>query len=271
MNRYQLVAIDNETKDEYIIKLNNDNKGNKASLGFIDRGTSLFKNEFQLANYLYKKGKIPTLNVTFKILYRQDGNKYLNVIYDNNYIANLSKRVDNKIKYDDDFVYFVLRLLLAKLGDKEFYDYLYKQNKKNQRAKYNGNFVNNRILDNIVDYYNGYIVPNDIDANTAEIQYSLLKEFTQYKQLRTLFSFIESYDAMKAMVKEEVCIDQMSLLEEQQYFIEEDYEPTNHITVRPELFDKVYDLYQKGGMEAVYSVFDFDDIYDESGPVLVLK
>lgn len=266
--RYKLIAIDNITKDEYVIELTNDNKDNRATLGFIDHGTSLFKNEIQLVNYLYKKGKIPTLNVTFKILYKQNGNKYLDVIYNDLYIANLTTRVDNKVRYDDDFVYFVVRLLLSKLGDRNFYDYLYKQNRKNQRSKYNGNFVNNKILDNIVDYYNGYIVPNEIDANTAEIQYSLLKEFTQYKQLRTLFSFIKDYDALKMNEDMEIINDfeQISLDE-----LEFDTEDTNFITVKEELYEKIYYLYQKGGMEAVYSVFDFDDIYDKDGQVLVLK
>lgn len=272
MNRYQLIAIDNVTKMEYIVELKNGNKNKKGSLGLIDRGTTRFKNNYQLASYLYKNGKIPTINVTFKILYKQEGNKYLDVIYADNHIYNISRRVDNKVRYDDDFVYFVLRLLLAKLGDSEFYDYIYKQNKKNQRAKYNGNFVDNKILDNIVDYYNGYIVPNEIDANTADIQYSLLKEFKQYKQLRTLFLFIKNYDAIKNIDREkEFEVIQMNILEEEQSSIEEDYEITNYITVKSELYNKIYNLYQKGGMEAVYSVFDLDDIYDESGPILVLK
>ena len=159
-------------------------------------------------------------------------------------------------------------MLLSKLGDRNFYDYLYKQNRKNQRSKYNGNFVNNKILDNIVDYYNGYIVPNEIDANTAEIQYSLLKEFTQYKQLRTLFLFIKDYDVLKMNEDMEIINDfeQISLDE-----LEFDTEDTNFITVKEELYEKIYYLYQKGGMEAVYSVFDFDDIYDKDGQVLVLK
>lgn len=272
MNRYQLIAIDKVTKVEYVVELDNDNKQNKGSLGLIDRGTSRFENEFKLATYLYKKGKIPTLNVTFKILYKQKGNKYLDVIYNDLHIYNISRRVDNKVKYNDDFVYFVLRSLLAKLGDPEFYNYIYKQNKKNQRAKYNGNFVDNKILDNIVDYYNGYIVPRKIDANTADIQHSLLKEFRQYKQLRTLFSFIKDYDEIKDIdIEKEFEVIQMNILEEEQSNIEEDCESINCINVRSDLYNKIYDLYKKGGMEAVYSVFDLDDIYDESGPVLVLK
>ena len=37
--------------------------------------------------------------------------EYEDIIYDDNHIYNISRRVDNKVRYDDDFVYFVLRLL----------------------------------------------------------------------------------------------------------------------------------------------------------------
>ena len=67
--RYQLVAVDNVTRQRYVIELRNSNVNDKGSLGFIDRGVSLFKDELQLSMYLYNKGKIPTLNVSYTIIY----------------------------------------------------------------------------------------------------------------------------------------------------------------------------------------------------------
>lgn len=263
--RYQLIAIDNLTKERYIIELRNDNKSSKGSLGFIDRGVSLFKNELELAGYLYKKGKLPTLNVTFTIMYKQKGEKYLPLIFQDNHINNIAKKVDNKINYDDDFVYYVVRLLLAKLSDENFYDYIRRENKKNQRAIHNGNYVNNKILDDIIEYYYSYIVPNNIDANSALIQYSLLNEFTQYKQLRTLYYLMKSYD-MQHKSTTELEEDRTILLEEYLNFLPD--ETDFGLGIKEKKYELVKSLYNHGGMDEVYSNYDLDDIYDADGPKL---
>lgn len=263
--RYQLIAIDNLTKERYIIELRNDNKVNKGSLGFIDRGVSLFKNELELASYLYRKGKLPTLNVTFTIMYKQKGEKYLPLIFNDRHINNISRKVDNKINYDDDFVYYVVRLLLVKLGDENFYNYIRRENRKNKRAVNNGNYVDNKILDNIIDYYHSYIVPNNIDENSALIQYSLLKEFTQYKQLRTLYYLMKSYDIQHKCTTE-LEEDRMISLEE--YLTSLPDETDFGLGIKEEKYELVKSLYNHGGMDAVYSNYDLDDIYDGDGPKL---
>lgn len=257
--RYQLIATDNLTKERYVIALHNDNKENKGSLGVIDRGVSLFKNELELACYLYKKNKIPTLNVNFKIMYKQKGEKYLPLIFNDLHIKNISRKVDNKINYDDDFVYYVVRKLLAKLNDADFYRYLRKTNRRNQRSKDNGNYVNNKVLDDIIDYYNNYIVTRNIDANSAVIQYSLLSEFTQYKQLRTLYYLMKSYDLEKKVIEqplETISFDELIVSCNEEFSIKEN------------LYGTVQRMYNYGGMDEVYSVYDLDDIIDRGGLVL---
>lgn len=262
--RYQLVAIDNVTKERYVIELRNSNKNDKGSLGFIDRGVSVFKDQLELARYLFKKGKIPTLNVSFFIVYNQKGEKHLPLIFNDPCINNVSKRTDNKLSYNDDFVYYTVRCLLAKLSDENFYQYIKRENKRNQRSAYNGNYVDNKILDNIIDYYYEYIVPYEIDANSATIQYSLLKEFTQYKQLRTLYYLIKQYDLQQknnSETYETISFDE---------YMTSYYQPQEDsgFGIKDSKYDAVKGDYDKDGMDGVYAVYDFDDIYDENGPKL---
>lgn len=260
--RYQLVAVDNVTRQRYVIELRNSNVNDKGSLGFIDRGVSLFKDELQLSMYLYNKGKIPTLNVSYTIIYQQKGEKTLPLIFDDAHISHIAKKTDNKINYDDDFVYYVVRILLMKLSDENFYRYIRKENKKNQRSAKSGNYVDNKILDNIIDYYNGYIVPNEIDASSITIQYSLLKEFTQYKQLRTLYYLIKNYDKMqkaRPYVEETISLDE--------YLRSLSLEDSG-LGIREDKYELVRNIYNRGGMDEVYATYDLDDIYDEDGPKL---
>lgn len=279
MNRYQLVAIDNATNTEYVVELNNDSKENKAPLGFIDHGLSRFKDDYSLAKFLYEKGVIPTLNVTFKIKYRANKkDNYLTPIYNDAYIYHVSGRVDNKVDAYDDFLLFVIRTLLIYLSKEDFYDFVLKENRKNGRRKYSGDFVDNRVINTINDYYNMYIVPKHIDANSAEIQYTLLKEFTQYKQLRCLYKFIKDYDNTKEKIIEpafNLKAEQLAMTDPPfNYFLDaskEEFKEPDSITVREDLYDKVLRLYELGGMEAVYEIYDLDDIYQTGGVQLVLK
>lgn len=279
MNRYQLVAIDNNSKQEYIVELNNDNKDNKAPLGFIDHGLSRFKDDYSLAKFLYEKGLIPTLNVTFKIKYRaKKKDNYLTPIYNDAYIYHVSGRVENRVDAYDDFLLFVIRTLLIYLSKEDFYDFVLKENRKNSRRKYSGDFVDNRVIHTINDYYNMYIVPNHLDANSTEIQYTLLKEFTYYKQLRCLYKFIKDYDNTKEKLIEpafNLKAEQLAMTDPPfNYFLDEskeEFKEIDSISIREDLYDKVWELYQLGGMEAVYEVYDLDDIYQTGGVQLVLK
>lgn len=279
MNRYQLVAIDNNTKKEYIVVLKNDSKDNKASLGFIDHGLSKFKNDYALAKYLYEKGSIPTMDVTFKIKYRANKkDNYLSPIYYDAYIYHISGRVDNQVRVYDDFLLFVVRTLLVYLSKEDFYKFLLSENKKNRRRKYSGDFVDDRVIHTANDYFNMFIVPNNIDANSAEIQYTLLKEFTQYKQLRTLYKFIKDYDNKNVKIVEPAFNLKAEQLEMDLPLINlflgedaEEFKECEAITVKEELYDKLFKLYELGGMEAIYEIYDLDDIYDKDGVQLVLK
>lgn len=253
--RYQLVAIDNVTKEKYVIQLKNDNKINKGALGFIDRGTSKFKDMLQLARYLHSKGKIPTLNVQFTIVYLQNKEeKNLPVIFNDSSIYNVSKMVDNTIDWDNDFVYYVVRLLLAKLNYKEFYDYIIRENNHNYRLKNCGNYLNSRILGIIINYHDNYVKPKNMDVNTASVQYGLLKELSQYKQLRTLYYLMKKYDLQRSVEPEEV---------EELTFDDIHYDEVSPMRqIKPEMQEEVEQLVRIGGMDEVYSYYDGDQVFD---------
>lgn len=189
---YQLVAKD-KLGNEVIIELNNSNKKNKGSLELIDSGTTLFENKYSLSNYLFKKGKIKDIEVDFMIKYFHNGERYLPVIFNDKRLRGITK--DETIK--NDAIYIYLKHLEALLYSKGFYNYIISLNEKNNKQKTNGNYLNQKIINSIIEYYNLYVRTNDIDSNKYEIQMVLLKELYNYKQFRTLYLFVEEYNNQK--------------------------------------------------------------------------
>lgn len=189
---YQLVAKD-KLGNEVIIELNNSNKKNKGSLELIDSGTTLFENKYSLSNYLFKKGKIKDIEVDFMIKYFHNGERYLPVIFNDKRLRGITK--DETIK--NDAIYIYLKHLEALLYSKGFYNYIISLNEKNNKQKTNGNYLNQKIINSIIEYYNLYVRTNDIDSNKYELQMVLLKELYNYKQFRTLYLFVEEYNNQK--------------------------------------------------------------------------
>lgn len=250
--RYQLVAIDNVTKEKYVIELTNDNKFNKGSLDFIDNGTCRFKDKLQLAKYFYDKGKIPTLKVNFTITYiNNKEEKHLPVIFNDEYIYNVSKT-----NHNENFIYYVVRLLLSKLSYGEFYDYLMEENNYNRDLKKSGSYLNNIILGTIANYYSNYVIHKNIGVNITNIEYTLFKELKQYKQLRTLYYFMKNYDLKK----------RVNLRKEESLtfgdFCNSDGEQNPKI--KPSMQEEVDFLRTIYGMDEVYSYYDGDQVF-ESG------
>lgn len=240
---YQLVAITNNNM-EYVVELNNENKNNRGKLEFIDSGTARFKDQESLAKYLYNAGKIPTTEVSFAIKYNNKGPKYLPVIFSDKELAYVSKNVGDNDVYND-YVFHFLKLLEISLSDQVFYNYLIRINSRNEREARNGNYINQKLITSIIEYYNTYIKTNNIDANKADLQYSILKELYNYKQLRTIRMFYLNYK--NVMKKENDIIPT------------KDVNKTN-IEEMPDIPEDIDYAYKNGGMDEVYSIADLDDL-----------
>lgn len=274
MNRYQLVAINNETNEEYIIPLKNNAKSKKAPLGYIDSGVSKFTSDAHMAQYLYAKESIPTTNVAFKIKYKANNKDYyLSPIYNDDDIKIVSKRVGNTLEMNDVFLEREFNNLLIKLSKPGFYEFLLK---KNKNPKNNGDCLNDKIINNIIEYF------QEMDSqNTLKISFSLensfFKELRQYKQIRTLYIIMKEFDELTIQSVQESKLESTQLITDLpliDLFLGEsadDFKEFRTITVKTNLYDKLFKLYELGGMEAIYEVYDLDDIYDKDGVQLVLK
>lgn len=247
---YQLVAFD-KNDIEYVIELNNVNKNNKGTLEFIDSGTVRFRNTENLAEHLFNEGKIPTKDVIFSIKYRHNGARYLPVIYNDRELYNVftSKELDAFIIFRDA----VLKRLEAALSKKSFYKYFIEKNYYNTKVKTNGHFIDMKLAKDINEYYSEYIMTGDIDSNRSLLQYKILQELQNYKQLRTIYMYYNEY------MRNEKEIVQSQLFEKygMESPIPEDYE---HI---PDIPSDIYEAYVNGGMDEVYSIVDGDDIFDK--------
>ena len=191
---YQLVAIENDV--ETVIELKNENKNNRGTLELIDSGTTRFQSKEHLAWYLFKEGKISTTNVEFAIKYNHNGPKYMPVIYNDKELTVLSKNVGYNNIYND-YVFFFLKKIEVALNDPIFYNYIVNINNNRNKRYENGNYINKRLIEVMNEYFNAYVRTGNIDANKADLQYDILKELYQYKQLRTLRSFYLNYIGQK--------------------------------------------------------------------------
>lgn len=240
---YQLVAI-TKNNMEYVIELNNENKKNRGKLEFIDNGTTRFRNEESLAEYLYKVGKIPTKEVFFAIKYNNKGPKYMPLIFSDKELTYVSKNVGDTDIYND-YVFHFLKLLEVSLSEPGFYNYLIRINSQYSREARNGNYINQKLIVSIIEYYNTYIKTKNIDANKADLQYSILKELYSYKQLRTLRMFYLNYKNI--MQKENEVIPTKEV------------DKTN-IEDMPDIPEDIAYANKNGGMDEVYSIADLDDL-----------
>lgn len=274
MNRYQLVAINNETNEEYVIPLKKGSKANKAPLGYIDSGVSRFTSDAHMAQYLYNKQSIPTTNVTFKIKYKANNKDYyLSPIYNDDDIKIVSKRAGNTLEIDDVFLEHEFNKLLIKLSKPGFYEFLLK---KNKNPKNNGDCLNDKIINNIIEYFQE-MEPNNILKISFNLENSFFKELRQYKQIRTLYMIMKEFDELTIQSVQESKLESTQLITDLpliDLFLGEsadDFKEFKSIMVKANLYDKLFKLYELGGMEAIYEIYDLDDIYDKDGVQLVLK
>lgn len=251
---YQLVAID-QNNNEYVIELTNDNKNNKGKLSFLDRGISRFSNSQHLASHLYESGKLPNVPVRFVIRYNYDGIKEIPLIFYDEELNSICKNVDNEAVMSDYALKYYLRLEEALKND-GFYNYLMFMNEKNVSNKKSGNILHNRLIANISRFYKNFVLLENPNSEKVEIQYDIMKDLMNYKQLRTLHYFYKSYtnrnlkevEEANESVKHETTFE--SLLERE----------SKKVSEVPEHLQKAY---EQGGMDDVYALVDGDEVIEK--------
>lgn len=248
---YQLVAIDKHNK-EYIIELNNQNQNNKGSLNLLDSGTTYFQSEKHLANYLFRKGKIPTVDVRFAIKYNYKGSRYLPVIYNDIDLNRISENADNEeiFKYD---VLNLYRKIEEKLHDRDFYEYLIVVNDTNCDEAKNGNYLQERLMLAIIRYYETFIKIKESESEKEFFKNEIIRQMSSYKQFRTLYMYYQTY--MNSRVKEN------------NLFVEDkNNQPTFETLTKSEseknseIPEELLEIYRKYGMDGIYSILDVDDV-----------
>lgn len=245
---YQLVAI-TKNNIEYIIELNNKNKNNRGSLSFIDSGTTCFQNERQLSEYLFNKGKIPTKDVKFAIKYSRDGVKYLPAAFNDNELYNISKNTEQEEIFSDYAVKLYMKVE-AELYNKDFYEYLMILNDRNSKEKKNGNYLNDHLIKCISDFYEVFVKLNEAESEKADFRYLIIKEMTNYKQLRTLYIFYQIY--MNEYIKNNNASNSHEVTFESLLTRENKRES--------DIPDELQNAYEKYGMDEVYATYDLDDL-----------
>jgi len=240
-NMYQLVAINDNTNEEIVIELKNENK-EKGPLRLIDMGTTYFKNSEDLASYLYKEGKIPNLNYTFAVKYLRNGFKYLPVAYNNSSLRIITK-IDSEEKYSE-LVFSYFMQLKNDILDKKFYRYIMNKQETGKSIYNSGDIISDELKQAIIEYYNAYSGSNTNNKKT-ELQSRIIKELVQYKQFRTIHNWSKSY-------KELVLSEKRQRTEEEKLkeFL-------------PEVNEDNYALaqaYKDGGMDEVYTLYDLSEL-----------
>lgn len=244
---YQLVAI-SDNGIEYIVELNNENKNNKSKLEFIDSGVTRFNDSANLATHLYNNGKIPTTKVNFAIKYQHNGAKYIPLVFNDKKLYALSKSKTESELYQD-YVFYLLKSMQAEFNQ-GFYEYLVSVNNKNSKQRSNGNYLNSKLLTDIGILYNNFIRVNNYSVSKADIEYSILKELFNYKQLRTMHIMYTDYCNSKVKKKEDN--------------VESKTNNSNNNNIsrfeEADIPEYIRYAYEKDGMDGVYRVADLDDL-----------
>lgn len=258
---YQLVAID-KNKNQYIIELNNENDKNKGNLEFIDKGTIRFVNEQQLAEYLYRKQKIPTTEVNFFIKYKHNGDKYIPVIYND---KNLQMFLSSNETKRYDYILNFFRLMEIEFSKQYFYDFFVSENKDNSNKTNNGNYLNNKLFFDLLSYYDVYIQSENYESSRVDLQYSILNELFNYKQFRTLYQFYKLYVQNFKENIESVVDDKPQInVDHNSNGLNDTLNGTNifneYYKNSSDISDEIRHAYETEGMDGVYGIVDLDDL-----------
>lgn len=208
-NRYQLVAVDVFSGEEYIIPLKEGMSNNKkTSLSIIDFGTTCFKNERHLTYYLVKKDILKEGSYAYKITYRNKKmTKEIPCIFDNKKIHDFTDYKNNRV-HADKLVGRKNRKILAnevmeKVKDYVAFRYFSDGRIRAMNTKNSGNYNSDRVFNVLSEYHLNYNSPtNHNSALYEDCEENLIKCLENYKEFRTLY--INTREMKLSKSKEEI-------------------------------------------------------------------
>jgi len=240
---YQLVAI-YDGKEE-IVPLNSNNKNSKCVLCYIDSITLGLKNKDELISMLIKEGKLSTLNADFFIKYSRNGERRLPLLFNDLSFEFAAKKCF--LKDDKPYAQYVCSLFqrfIKYLENEKFYKFFMYANEKNKNTYKNGSYLNDELVNNIIIYYN-LLKNNENFAQKNEIEKKMLYEIISYKQLRTLCAIFDEYRDFIFSNKNTKNNLNKSL---------------NQETVEELKQQEIQSIYNKDGMDEVYTYTDLDEM-----------
>lgn len=250
---YQLVAIA-EDGVEQVIELNNDNKKNKGLLSFIDSGTTYMKDENALKEYLFRKGKINSLNITFAIKYNNRGDRYLPLIYNDPEFRTVALNANNERKLES-YARYLIDKIDFELCNSDFYQIIMDLNEEVFSQISNGNYLNEHFLSKLKRFYELFGFSREDYLYKEKHKKELVDSLKTYKTIRTLYIFYKIYLNCKLnnqMLGDNHEYDIPNQLKYQ--FLEEIKKSDVGI---PEELEKAY---EQGGMDAVLAIADAEEI-----------
>lgn len=244
MNRYSLCAMDLDNNKEYVINLFN-YKNNKSPLSVIDFGTSHFKDENYLINYLFMGRKIPTKNVNLYIKHGDKKIRKLPIIYNDENILKLTNSKNNFVQ-DDKIVNDSVRNNIINKHMNMLKSEDYRMN-FNLAYMFSENYMSDRFFSQTDEFYRNYInVPRkntQLKSNTFDI---LKSEVKSYKAYRTLYYTIK-YGANMDVYKKN-----------NENKVNSNITPKKYVMSDEEIIHEE-NMYYGNDMDEFYSVYDLDN------------
>lgn len=284
--RYQLIAIDKDTNDKIIIKIKNNNKiEEKAPLSVIDFGTSAFNDEVALANRLYKKGELPHSNFKFIIVYKANGLKELPCIFNDkriHEITNPNAKFLIENKPIDKLRSYLIKEFINLIRNNRNFNIFKTVTIDNRIIKNSGNYVNDRLYNQILDFEKNYLNKHNSRKNDelyVDTMQILDNQLKNYKEFRTLYFYthILSHQAEIKLEPHEI-ITPKSKSENSPEYMDQQQALYNSYNYDKASHDERYEsteenlstnklkkilleqAYNNDDMDEFYSTYDLDDI-----------
>lgn len=250
---YQLVAI-YENGIEQVIELKNDNKNNKGLLSFIDSGTAYMSDENKLKEYLFRKGKINSLDVTFAIKYNNRGVRYLPLIYNDSEFRTVALNANDE-KYLKAYARYFVDKIEFELCNSNFYPNIVDLNDEIISQMSNGNYLNKHILNNLRRFYESFGILKEDYYYKEQYKKDLADSLKTYKTIRTLHIFYNIH--LKCKLSNQLLADnkEYDIPEQLKYLLSEENEKYEEVI--PEELQRAYN---QGGMDAVWATADLEEV-----------
>jgi len=242
---YSLVVYNNKNHEKIIIDRTKFDKLYK-----IDCLTARFKDKEEFVKFLISSELIKEEDVRIYIHYKYKGDKYLPIIYNNIDLLFYIVQTDrNKLEESVDFNYFTefYNKLVNYMRDLDFITAL-QQFQLSPTGKYNGDYLSSTFFEVLMEY-NYAVNISKVNDNEhlnyiADLEHQIRKHLEGYKNFRILAKIISKYEKLK-FGKE------FSLIE---------LEKEQETELRREVPELMKTLNDNGGMDDVYSIFDYEEV-----------